>query len=422
MQSFVIESHLTTSFTKVYKNSTNNDNILLFVIVAIVIVLLIAMTALYSNMDRPQSIIPDAKTTNIQRRYKLLPIIGKGTFGIVRKVRAKCTFQTYACKTLLKKSQHITPFTREVQCLRTIHHNHCIELFDVYEETKYIHLITELCTGGELHDRIVSNTWHPPLRDLSTLFRNIMEALAYLHNHGVVHRDLKAANFMFVTADTNTNIKIIDFGFSRLITLPQLYHQNTAYHNTNYNTFEEYQLQSKIGTPYYVAPEVMNEDYYTSKCDVWSAGVVLYLCLSRGTLPFHGEDERETLKMVKDETVMPDYNVIDDVWLKENALIDNVWSQQQQENDNNENNGSNGNHHHHRSCNDLESAKEFCKKLLERNTTIRPTARQALELDWIQKIKVDNFVNDKEIASPISSSTTKNLDLRRRNTTATENC
>lgn len=107
-----------------------------------------------------------------------------------------------------------------------------------------------------------------------------------MHNLGYVHRDLKPENIVFESTDGEMNLKIIDFGTSRKI-------------------FKNERLTTKMGTPYYIAPEVLKRDY-DSKCDIWSTGVILYILLC-GYPPFNGDSDDEILAdIAKGEFVFPD--------------------------------------------------------------------------------------------------------------------
>lgn len=129
--------------------------------------------------------------------------------------------------------------------------------------------MTELCTGGELFDRIIEKTNESDDSDLSCfseqdaakLICKILDAIEYCHDEkGIVHRDLKPENFLFKDKSDDSEIKIIDFGLSRHDD------ENSGVMNT------------KVGTPYYVAPEVLKRRY-TKACDLWSIGVIAYILL-----------------------------------------------------------------------------------------------------------------------------------------------
>ncbi len=130
------------------------------------------------------------------------------------------TNQWYAIKSIRKaKVSKIEVLKREIEILKEVKHPNIIELIDVFEDAKYLHLVTDLCTGGELFDRIIAKTQSPEghysEHDAASLVRDILDAIAYCHSKGIVHRDLKPENFLFATKDDTAPIKIIDFGLSR---------------------------------------------------------------------------------------------------------------------------------------------------------------------------------------------------------------
>jgi len=137
----------------------------------------------------------------------------------------------------------------------------------------------ELCKGGELLDRLQAQQGHHYSEQVACRYvHTMLSSIAYCHANGIVHRDLKLENFLFETEEDDSELKLIDFGLS------QYFEDDTVLHNA-------------VGTPYYVAPEVMQGNY-DAKCDVWSIGVIAYMLLS-GTPPFHGRSDAETLAAVK---------------------------------------------------------------------------------------------------------------------------
>lgn len=131
------------------------------------------------------------------------------------------TNEWYAIKSIRKaKVSKIEVLKREIEILREVKHPNIIQLIDVFEDSKYLHLVTELCTGGELFDRIIAKTQskegHYSEHDAAGLVSDILDAIAYCHDvKGIVHRDLKPENFLFLSEAEESPIKIIDFGLSR---------------------------------------------------------------------------------------------------------------------------------------------------------------------------------------------------------------
>jgi len=122
--------------------------------------------------------------------------IGHGHYGVVRKCMHRESNEWYAIKSIRKsKVSKIEVLKREIEILKEVKHPHIIELIEVFEDERYLHLITELCTGGELFDRIIAKTQsaegHFSEHDAAVLVRDILDAIRYCHELGIVHRDLK---------------------------------------------------------------------------------------------------------------------------------------------------------------------------------------------------------------------------------------
>ena len=210
--------------------------------------------------------------------------LGHGHYGVVRKCQNRSTKEYYAIKTIRKaKVSRLEILKREIEILRKMDHPNIIRLVDVYEDDKYLHLVTELCTGGELFDRIIKKTktaeGHYSEKDASKVIRCLLGAISYVHNvHNISHRDLKPENFIFETSAEDSRLKIIDFGLSR--------YDDEVSHMT-----------TKVGTPYYIAPEVLTRSY-DKECDLWSIGVIMYVMLC-GYPPFYGVTDAEIFASVK---------------------------------------------------------------------------------------------------------------------------
>jgi len=180
----------------------------------------------------------------------------------------------------------------EIEILIKLDHPNIIKLYEIFENEKYIYLIMELCTGGELFNKIIEKTENGEIfneREAANYFRQIILAISYCHNKKIAHRDLKPENILLLSNDKNSPIKLIDFGMSKFYK-------------------EKNEMSEYVGTAYYISPEVL-EGKYDSKCDIWSAGVILYLLLS-GTLPFDGENEEEIFEKIK----MKKYDFCNNEW------------------------------------------------------------------------------------------------------------
>mgnify|MGYP000391213482 CR=1 FL=1 len=102
----------------------------------------------------------------------------------------------------------------EIDVLRKLNHPNIVNYYDFYEDEKYIHIVMEYCSGGDMLDRLISKTYYEEA-EAAILVYKIIGAVNFLHNHGIVHRDIKPENFIFESEDPHSDIKLIDFGLSR---------------------------------------------------------------------------------------------------------------------------------------------------------------------------------------------------------------
>ncbi|XP_010266896.1 PREDICTED: calcium-dependent protein kinase 29-like isoform X2 [Nelumbo nucifera] len=206
-------------------------------------------------------------TCDLSSTYDLDNELGRGQFGITYLCTEKATRRKYACKSISKRKlvskKDIEDVQREVAVLQHLTGQpNIVEFKGAYEDKQNVHLVMELCSGGELFDRIVAKGSYSE-SEAAAIGRQIVNVVHVCHFMGVIHRDLKPENFLLVSRDENSPIKATDFGLAVFI--------------------EE-------GSPYYVAPEVLHRNY-GKEIDVWSAGVILYILLS-GSLPFWAETNK----------------------------------------------------------------------------------------------------------------------------------
>ena len=215
--------------------------------------------------------------------YDVVKQLGKGGYGKVYQVMNKKTKEKRACKHLSKLSiKNLEKFQREIEILRKADHPNIIKLYEIFESKRSYYLIMEECKGGEVFDRIIDHIQKKDMyseKDASAILRQMMSAVEYCHNNGIAHRDLKPENLLYLNEgpEENNPIKVIDFGLSQVIS-PQR------------------KLKTKVGTAYYVSPEILN-GAYSEKCDIWSAGVILYILLS-GDPPFNGPSDLAIYKKI----------------------------------------------------------------------------------------------------------------------------
>uniref|UniRef100_A0A182JJ46 non-specific serine/threonine protein kinase n=1 Tax=Anopheles atroparvus TaxID=41427 RepID=A0A182JJ46_ANOAO len=216
--------------------------------------------------------------------------IAKGMYGIVRSALSKQSGVSYAAKFLRRRR-------RGQCCLNEINHeiavlmlcadsNHVVKLQAVHETRAEIALILELATGGELQT-LIDDQGHLSEQKTRVCMREILRALQHMHSKSIAHLDLKPQNILLAGKDVDDGLKLCDFGIARFIG-------------------DKNKIYEIIGTPDYVAPEVLHYDPLSLQTDIWSIGVVAYVLLT-GLSPFGGESKQETfLNVTKCSLTFPD--------------------------------------------------------------------------------------------------------------------
>ena len=154
-----------------------------------------------------------------------------------------------------------------------------MRIYEFTSDQTYYYIVSEFISNGELFDEIMRRKYLNE-EDGAYVIKQLLSAITYCHAKGIVHRDLKPENILIdsISESKKINIKVIDFGTAMFFS-------------------PDIKLQETLGTPYYVAPEVLLGTY-TEKCDIWSIGVILFVLLS-GTAPFNGRNDKEILDAVK---------------------------------------------------------------------------------------------------------------------------
>ncbi|CAH8335862.1 unnamed protein product [Eruca vesicaria subsp. sativa] len=287
--------------------------------------------------------ILDKPTEDIKKLFIFHEKLGEGQFSITRKCEEKSTGKLYACKSILKtklksKEDEIS-VRREIQIMKHLSGQpNIVEFKSVYEDQDSVHLVMELCGGKGLFDKMASSQGHPE-KDVIGIIRQVVNVVQACHFMGVMHRDIKPENFLFSSNDENAMLKAIDFRCA-------VYIEEGEIHN------------DRVGSSYYVAPEVLHGSY-GKEADIWSAGVVLYILLC-GQPPFVTKPEEQMLYEIQ------------------NAPIDyesHPWP-----------------------C-ISSAAKDLVKKMLIRNPKKRITAAKVLGHPWITDVEA----SDKPIDSVVST-------------------
>lgn len=235
----------------------------------------------YKSSCLNKTILDATQTGHFRERYVLGNQLGWGRFGIIRECSDKLTGEVLACKSIAKErlatEDDVWSVKLEIDILTKLSgHENIVDLKAVYEEEDYVHLLMELCAGGELFHRI-EQQGRLSEHEAHVIFKQLMEVVMYCHDKGIVHRDLKPENILLVSRSSSP-IKLADFGLATYIKPGQTLHVT-------------------VGSPFYIAPEVLAGGY-NQAADVWSAGVILYILLS-GMPPFWGKTKSTIFDAVR---------------------------------------------------------------------------------------------------------------------------
>ncbi|GLT84835.1 hypothetical protein SLE2022_030470 [Rubroshorea leprosula] len=269
---------------------------------------------------------------NFGAKYELGKEIGRGHFGHTCSARGKkgeLKDHPVAVKIISKAKMTtaiaIEDVRREVKILRALSgHKHLVKFYDACEDANNVYIIMELCEGGELLDRILARGGRYTEEDAKAIVVQILSVVSFCHLQGVVHRDLKPENFLFTSSGEDADMKLIDFGLSDFIRT-------------------EERLNDIVGSAYYVAPEVLHRSY-SLEADIWSIGVITYILLC-GSRPFWARTESGIFRAV----LRSDPNFDDLPWPSVSP-----------------------------------EAKDFVKRLLNKDYRKRMTAVQALTHPWLR--------------------------------------
>eukprot|EP00930_Biecheleria_cincta_P058349 TRINITY_DN4418_c0_g2_i1.p1 TRINITY_DN4418_c0_g2~~TRINITY_DN4418_c0_g2_i1.p1 ORF type:complete len:900 (-),score=175.30 TRINITY_DN4418_c0_g2_i1:42-2741(-) len=260
--------------------------------------------------------------------YYLHEQIGAGGSAKVYKASELGTKVVRAVKKIYKRSSaDLARYVMEMAIMKTLDHPNIIKLYETFEDDDAIYLVLEFCEGGDVLDKLVTSGILDE-NQTAVVVRGVLAVLNYLNANGYVHRDIKPENILFKESRNDqllSQLRIVDFGYS--CKAPE----------------EGFFLHTKVGTPYYVAPEVLSGQY-GKECDVWSCGVVAYMLLA-GYPPFFGETDADTIRSVVQGKFMFHANQWEDL---------------------------------------SKSCKHFIKRLLEVDVSNRMSIPEALEHPWLK--------------------------------------
>ncbi|KAG9347876.1 hypothetical protein JZ751_003893, partial [Albula glossodonta] len=283
--------------------------------------------------------------------------VGRGKFAVVKKYVEKCTGKEYAAKFMRKrrKGQDCRlEIIHEIAVLELATASPwVINLHEVYETASEMILVLEYAAGGEIFNQCVAERDEAFKEgDVKRLMRQILEGVAFLHKSNVVHLDLKPQNILLTSEDPLGDIKIVDFGLSRMVS-------------------SNHELREIMGTPEYVAPEILNYEPISTATDMWSIGVLAYVMLT-GTSPFLGDDKQETFLNISQINIS--YTEEELEGLEQPAI-------------------------------------DFMKSLLIKKPQDRATAEECLQHPWLQQpLEKKGEVNEGQETSPASAATNEDKE------------
>ena len=223
--------------------------------------------------------------------YEMLDDIGEGKFGLVKLGVHKSTKERVAIKIIEKSSMKDNDaelVKTEIDIMKLCHHPNIVRLLDHFENAEYIFIVMEYLSGGSLSNYLKKNKYNLSDKKIIEIIYQIGLGLKYLHQYGIVHRDLKPDNIMLSEKGDMNQIKIMDFGLSKIMGPKET-------------------VDDGFGTLCYVAPEVLLRIPYNNEIDIWSLGVILYF-MSSGLLPFDDDSDNEEIigkKIVFSELKFP---------------------------------------------------------------------------------------------------------------------
>lgn len=227
------------------------------------------------------------KVENINDFYCIGDFLGKGAYGSVHKAVLLSTETECAVKMVKKSAVREPPrlqelMLQELEVMQTCRHPNILKLIDLREDDEYFYIVSELLEGGELVKRITQNQ-HLSERNVAYIVRQILLAVNYMHGMKIAHRDLKPENLLMESSDDDDlSVKVADFGFSCFV--------------------NEEGLEQRLGTPMFMAPEIVKKERYTEKVDIWSIGIITYILLS-GRVPFAGRKKEDLYLQIRHQPI-----------------------------------------------------------------------------------------------------------------------
>eukprot|EP00931_Biecheleriopsis_adriatica_P119794 TRINITY_DN94988_c0_g1_i1.p1 TRINITY_DN94988_c0_g1~~TRINITY_DN94988_c0_g1_i1.p1 ORF type:complete len:634 (+),score=139.75 TRINITY_DN94988_c0_g1_i1:112-1902(+) len=241
--------------------------------------------------SRPRRRPSQAENDNaedIRDKYELGKVLGSGSFGQVREAKLKAVPDRVRAVKIVERDDDANSsdfsnsdmFRQEVSLLQSLKHTNIVRFWDVYEDIHFLYVVMDLCKGGEVFSKILELKRFTEA-NAGTLGAQMLSAIEYIHDHNIMHRDLKAENFLLSDNSPTSVVKMIDFGMAA--------------------KFEHGKFFKEIcGSPHYLAPELVGQKY-DHMVDMWAFGVLMYL-LMYGHYPYDGKSTKEIMVKVISES------------------------------------------------------------------------------------------------------------------------
>lgn len=229
------------------------------------------------------SALKQSAGSGVKDFYHLGELLGEGAFAQVKLGVDRETGEKVAVK-IIKKNQYdpkeMEYIVREMKIMKSVSHANIVNTIDIFNSNKHLHIVLQYMEGGELFD-IIADAGNFSEQQASQVMRDTIKGVQYLHLHNIVHRDIKPENVLCVSKRWPLHVKMADFGLANFA------EDGTVKEKTNV----------MIGTPGYVAPELVRGQSYGPPVDMWACGVLLYIMLS-GRMPFFGRDDAAVMRMI----------------------------------------------------------------------------------------------------------------------------
>lgn len=239
-----------------------------------------------------------ASKSVLEMHYSMDRLISKGAFARVVLGKDLHTGEPVAIKLIEKSNAPPSErkyFEREVKIMQSLSHPNIVQCYDVFDNRLRTRIVMEYIEGGTLADVISDHKGPLPEPLCRKIMKDILSGVEYLHGMGTIHRDLKPDNCLLSEAKAPYGtVKLSDFGLSNMVT--------RAAPMSGGALDDHCILTSAVGSPGFVAPEIFESSYGTA-VDVWSCGVIMYMLLSGGVMPFPGKSASEIVTMARGGTI-----------------------------------------------------------------------------------------------------------------------